>query len=182
MLLQQAAERMDAAYTPKPGEQAKGREILMVKGMFGTFALKRQYYCHPGKKCGHFPADAALGLEGAYTPALARLICLEGADETGFLQASFHLAEIGGISVSERQVQRVIGRTGECAVAWQKRESAPAPARLPRSTVLKHLRPALSEDNLHALFANMGEFPAIRLVHTANNPMPSSGSCGPILR
>ena len=74
MLLQQAADRIDAAYIPKPGEQPKGREVLMVKGMFGTFPLMRQYFYHPGKKCGRFPADAALGLEGAYTPALARLI------------------------------------------------------------------------------------------------------------
>jgi hypothetical protein len=127
MLLQQAADRVDEAYIPKPGEQAKGREPLMVQGMFGTFLLMRRYYYHAGKKCGHFPADAALGLEGTYTPALARLICLEGADETSFLQASFHLAQTGGISVSERQIQRVVGRTGECAVAWQKRESAPGP-------------------------------------------------------
>jgi len=127
MLLQQAADRIDAAYIPKPGEQPKGREVLMVKGMFGTFPLMRQYFYHPGKKCGRFPADAALGLEGAYTPALARLICLEGGDETSFLQASLHLAEVGGISVSERQIQRVVGRTGECAVAWQKRESTPGP-------------------------------------------------------
>lgn len=125
MLLQQAAERVDDAYIPKPGEQAKGREVLTVKGMFGSFSLKRRYYYHPGKRRGHFPADAALGLEGAYTPALARLICLEGADEGSFLQASLHLAEVGGISVSERQIQRVIGRTGPCAVAWQKRESPP---------------------------------------------------------
>jgi len=34
VLLQQAAERIDDAYAPKPGEQAKGREVLMVKGMF----------------------------------------------------------------------------------------------------------------------------------------------------
>lgn len=127
MLLQQAADRIDAAYIPKPGEQPKGREALMVQGMFGTFPLMRQYYYHPGKKCGRFPADAALGLEGAYTPALARLICLEGGDQTSFLQASQHLREVGGISVSERQRQRVVGRAGEDAVVWQKRESAPQP-------------------------------------------------------
>ncbi len=127
MLLQQAADRVDAAYIPKPGEQAKGRETLTVQGMFGTFELTRRYYHHPGKKCGHCPADAVLGLEGAYTPALARLICLEGADETSFLQASLHLAETGGIPVSERQIQRVVGRTGQCAVEWQKRESPPGP-------------------------------------------------------
>lgn len=47
--------------------------------------------------------------------------------QTSFLQASFHLAQTGGISVFERQIQRVVGRTVECAVAWQKRESAPGP-------------------------------------------------------
>ena len=126
-LLQQAADRIDAAYIPKPGEQRKGRESLIVQGMFGSFLLIRQYYYHPGKKRGHFPADAALGLEGAYTPALARLICLEGGDESSFLQASLHLQEIGGIPVSERQIQRVVGRVGQDAVTWQRREPEPGP-------------------------------------------------------
>lgn len=79
MLVQQAAERIEAAYAPGPGEQLKGREPLVVQGIFGSFTLLRRYYYHPGKKKGHHPADAALGLEKAYTPALARLICLEGA-------------------------------------------------------------------------------------------------------
>jgi hypothetical protein len=127
MLLQQAADRIDEAYIPKPGEQRKSREPLSVQGMFGSFLLMRRYYYHPGKKCGHFPADAALGLEGAYTPALARLICLEGSDETSFQQACLHLREVGGIGVSERQIQRVVGRVGQEAVAWQKRESVPGP-------------------------------------------------------
>jgi len=127
MLLQQAANRIDAVTIPKKGEVPKGREPLLVKGMFGTILLMRQYYYHPGKKCGRCPADAGLGLEGGYTPALARLICLEGGDETSFVQASLHLWEVGGISVSERQIQRVVGRIGEDAVAWQKRESPPGP-------------------------------------------------------
>ncbi len=127
MLLQRAANRIDAAYIPKPGEESKGREPLLVQGMFGTTLLIRRYYYHSGKKCGHFPADAALGLEGGYTPALARLICLEGSDETSFIQASSHLWEVGGIRVSERQIQCVVGRVGEDAQAWQKRESAPGP-------------------------------------------------------
>lgn len=126
-LLQQAVDRIDETYLPKPGEQAKRREPLLVQGMFGSFLLMRRYYHHPGKKHGHCPADAALGLEGAYTPALARLICLEGSDETSFLQASLHLREVGGISVSERQIQRVVGRVGQQAVAWQNREPVPGP-------------------------------------------------------
>jgi len=127
MLFQQAADRIDAAYFPKPGEQKKGREPLRVQCMFGSFILMRQYYYHPGKKSGHYPADAALGIEVAYTPALARLICLEGGDESSFLQGSNHLREVGGIEVSERQIQRVVARVGQSAMAWQQRESAPGP-------------------------------------------------------
>jgi len=74
-LLQQAAERMDAAYQPKPGEVRKGRETIGAQGIFGSFPFARDYYYHPGKKQGHYPADDALGLEVSYTPALAKLIC-----------------------------------------------------------------------------------------------------------
>jgi len=77
-LLQAAADRVDAAYQPAPGQQRKGRERLRVDGLFGTFPLERDDYYHEGKKQGPYPADAALGLEVSYTPALARLICLEG--------------------------------------------------------------------------------------------------------
>jgi hypothetical protein len=124
-ILQQAAERSDAAYQLKPGEQRKGRETLQVQCLFGTFPLARDYYYHPGKHQGHYPADAALGLEVSYTPALARLICLEGADEPGYERAQRHLAETGGIEVSARQIQRVVQRVGQDAQAWQEREAQP---------------------------------------------------------
>jgi len=124
-LLQQAADRIDAAYQPAPGQQRKGRECLRVDGLFGTFPLERDYYYHAGKKQGHYPADAALGLEVGYTPALARLICLEGADETGYQKAERHLAETGAIQVSARQIQRVVQRVGRDAQVWQAREAQP---------------------------------------------------------
>jgi hypothetical protein len=125
VLLQQAADRSDAAYQPKPGGQRKGRETLQVQCLFGTFALQRDYYYHSGKHQGHYPADAALGLEVGYTPALARLICLEGADEPGYEKAQRHLAETGGIEVCARQIQRVVQRVGRDAQAWQEREAQP---------------------------------------------------------
>jgi len=124
-LLQQAADRVDAAYQPGPGQQRKGRECLRVDGLFGTFPLERDYYYHEGKKQGHYPADAALGLEVSCTPALARLICLEGADETGYQKAERHLAETGAIQVSARQIQRMVQRVGQDAQAWQEREAQP---------------------------------------------------------
>ena len=85
----------------------------------------RSYYYHAGKDQGHYPADAALGLEVGYTPALAKLICLEGADEPTYLKAERHLEQTGGISVSARQIQRVVQRVGGDAQQWQERPAQP---------------------------------------------------------
>lgn len=124
-LLQSAADRIDAAYQPQPGQVYKGREACQVQGLFGSFPLERDYYYHAGKQRGHYPADAALGLEVGYTPALSRIVCLEGADETSYQKAEFHLAQTGGIAVSARQIQRVVQRVGQAAQAWQEREVQP---------------------------------------------------------
>jgi len=123
LLLQAAADRVDAAYQARRGEVRKGRAALQVQGLFGSFELRRDYYYHAGKQQGHHPADAALGLEVGYTPALARLLCLEGADESSYQKAQTHLWETGGIEISGRQVQRVVQRVGRPAQAWQEREA-----------------------------------------------------------
>src|SRR5436190_22480701 len=113
-LLQNAADQIDAAYQPKPGQHSKGRACIEIDGMFGSFPLERDYYYHEGKKQGHYPADAALGLESGHTPALARLMCLEGA-ESSYQKAEQHLAETGGIHVCGRQIQRMVQRVGAAA-------------------------------------------------------------------
>jgi hypothetical protein len=124
-LLQAAADRIDAAYQAKPGQVRKGRVNLRVECLFGGFPLERDYYYHEGKQQGHYPADAALGLEGSSTPALARIVCLEGADEASYQKAELHLAETGGIRVSARQIQRLVQRVGQGAQVWQEREVRP---------------------------------------------------------
>ncbi|HQK02545.1 MAG TPA: UPF0236 family protein [Verrucomicrobiota bacterium] len=124
-LLQSAADRIDSTYQPKLGQVRQGRVACEVQGLFGRFSLVRDYYYHAGKKQGHYPADAALGLEVGYTPALARILCLEGADESSYQKAELHLAETGGLSVSARQIQRVVQRVGPDAQAWQQREVQP---------------------------------------------------------
>lgn len=130
-LLQEAADRIDAAYQPEPGQQYKGRFSTRVDGMFGSFDLQRDYYYHEGKHQGHYPADAALGLECGHTPALTRLICLEGADETSYQKAEQHLEETGGIYVSARQIQRMVQRVGVAAQQWQQREAHPGGSAVP---------------------------------------------------
>ena len=122
-LLQQAADRIDTAYQPKAGQQYKGRVSLQVSGMFGQFPLERDYYHNPVRKEGHYPADAALGLEGSHTPALARLMCLEGSDQSSYEKAELHLAETGGIHVQARQIQRLVQQVGCAAQKWQEREA-----------------------------------------------------------
>jgi hypothetical protein len=122
-LLQSAADRIDAGYQPKPGEERKGRVTISVDGIFGSFPLARDYYYHPGKNLGHYPADAALGLENGNTPALARLVCLEGADESSYQKAEDHLRETGGIEFSARQIQRLVQSIGQDAQTWQQREA-----------------------------------------------------------
>lgn len=124
-LLQAAAQRADSDYQAKPGEARKSRETISAQGIFGTFQVARDYYYHEGKKQGHYPADAALGLEVGYTPALAKLLCLEGADESTYLKAQRHLEQTGGIQVSARQIQRVVQRVGEQAQCWQERPAQP---------------------------------------------------------
>jgi len=135
-LLQQTVERIDNAYQPKAGEVCKGREAITVQGIFGHFELQRAYYHHADLAQGHHPADAALGLEGSYTPALAKLICLEGADEQTYLKAERHLAQTGGIPVSARQIQRVVQRVGCAAQSWQERPATPGACEHTAASVL----------------------------------------------
>ena len=86
-LLQQAADRLDAAYQPKPGQVRKGREERSVQGIFGSFTLARDYYYHPGKAEGHFPADAGLGLRwvgvGAHLGAPNGSGAIGGSERSG---------------------------------------------------------------------------------------------------
>ena len=130
-LLQQAADRVDAQYQPKARQTRKGRETISVQGIFGSFQLARDYYYHEGKKQGHSPVDAALGLEVGDTPALAKLVCLEGADEPTYLKAERHWAQTGGMAVSARQIQRVVQRVGGSAQVWQERPAQPGPGDAP---------------------------------------------------
>jgi len=111
--------------TGKAGQTRKGRERIGVPGLFGTFKLERDYDYHAGKEQGNHRADAALGLEVGDPPALAKRICLEGADEPTCLKAERHLEQTGGMTVSARQIQRAVQRVGGSAPPWQEREPPP---------------------------------------------------------
>jgi len=114
-LLQQRVDQIDAAYQPKPQLRRHGRRPLRVATLFGEVSLLRDYY--HGPEGGHCPADAALGLEGSATPALARLVCRAAAQQP-YAAASRDLAEYGAISIDERQIQRVVQQIGPACEPW----------------------------------------------------------------
>jgi len=123
-LLQMTADRIDSAYQPQAGETFKEKVPIGVHCLFGSFTLKRDYYYSPVRG-GHYPADDAMGLEDGHTPALVRLACLEGADESGFDKAEKHLLETGGIRMDSRQIHRLVQRVGPTSQAWQQRDYKP---------------------------------------------------------
>ena len=131
VLLQNAASQIDQNYQPKPGECWKGTFPIEVHGVFGSFQVWRDYYYDASSKRGRHPADAALGLEGACTPALTKLVCYEGAEAESFLNAQEHLQNTGAIQIDPRQVQRIVQHMGASLHAWPRREAKPEPCNAP---------------------------------------------------
>ncbi len=114
-LLQQRVDQIDAAYQSKPQMRRHGRRPLQVDTLWGPITIVRDYYL--SEQGGHCPADAALGLEGSATPALARLVCRAAAQQP-YGVASRDLSEYGSIQVDERQIQRMVQQIGPDCEKW----------------------------------------------------------------
>ncbi len=84
----------------------EGRE-RSVHTLFGEISLTRRYYHHRPSRTGRHPLDEALGLEGAYSPAVARLICRAATLNPSFDQGAGDLAVYAGINIQSRQLGRV---------------------------------------------------------------------------
>ncbi len=80
-----------------------------VHTLFGTICLKRRYFHHPPSKTGRAPLDEILGLEGGYSPALARIVCRAASTVPSFEQGAADLAELAAIQVNARQFGRLAG-------------------------------------------------------------------------
>src|SRR5208283_2135945 len=102
---------------PAPRQRFVERRHLEITGLFGAMHIFRDYYSD-GQQ-GHCPADAALALEGAYTPALSRMI-YRAAAKNSYHEASQDLFEYAGVTVCDRQIQRRIGEMAPELTAWLK--------------------------------------------------------------
>lgn len=116
-LLQSRVDRIDAEYQARVGLLRMGRRWVRVETLFGEVRIQRDYYYDAPRQEGHSPADAAMGLEGLCTPALARLMCRAAAEQS-YQEGSRDLAEYGAIQVDERQIQRLVLRIGPDVAPW----------------------------------------------------------------
>lgn len=114
-MLQNRVDQIDDAFTPQVNQRLIGRRSLGVSTLFGEIRIQRDYYLSGDG--GHYPADAALALEGCATPALARLISRAAAQQP-YGAASRDLADYGAIQVDERQIQRVVNQIAPDVEPW----------------------------------------------------------------
>lgn len=93
---------------PKPQETVHRNRVRRVCSLFGDFELRRNYFHHPKSGSGRFPLDDTLGLEGAFTPAIARLMCRAATRAGSYQEAADDLASYAGISLDARDLGRAV--------------------------------------------------------------------------
>jgi len=94
--------------------------------VFGAITLIRAYYHCDTCKNGFCPRDRALRIEDSHlTPGVLRMVGAV-ASCVSFDEASTLLDELGGISVSTRQVEREAERLGEGAARFEREVVEPA--------------------------------------------------------
>lgn len=118
----------------EPGEENDGLREVRLLTLLGPLTLRRPYYYNSFLKCGRAPLDDALGLDLNYSPGVAKLMCRAGARSSGFEGASQDLQAYAGLSVSGRQIQRLVMLVGPRLAA--ARQALPAPVHPRRVDVL----------------------------------------------
>jgi hypothetical protein len=116
-IIQAVVDQFDASFQPAVPQRLVERRHLEVTGLFGSVHILRNYYCQGAQ--GHCPADAALGLEGSYTPALARMM-YRAAAKNSYAEASQDLFEYAGVRVCDRQIQRLVQEVAPAVAPWLK--------------------------------------------------------------
>jgi hypothetical protein len=116
-VVQALVDQFDASFQPNPNQRWIERRPLEITGLFGPMHIQRDYYCEEER--GHCPADAALALEGAYTPALARMM-YRSAVKNSYAEASKDLFEYAGVKVCDRQIQRLVQEVAPAVEPWLK--------------------------------------------------------------
>jgi Uncharacterised protein family (UPF0236) len=112
--------------TSRPGEKCHPDRAKDIQTLFGTIAVRRNYFYDPQTQTGRFPLDQALGLVHSFSPGLVRLAARAAAKE-GYESASQDLLAQAGVAIEGRQIQRLVNLVAP-AVAAQLEEGNPTSA------------------------------------------------------
>ncbi len=95
-----------------------------VKTLFGCIKFQRNYLHHAKSSSGRFPLDNLLGLEGATTPAVARLMCRAASRAGSYQEGADDLKVYAGLHFDARDLGRMVASVapGLCE-ALEKMES-----------------------------------------------------------
>ena len=121
-MVQALADQFDASFQGGPRQRLVERRHLEITGLFGPMHIYRDYYWD-GQQ-GYCPADAALALEGSYTPALSRIM-YRAAAKNSYAEASADLFEYAGVKVCDRQIQRLVQEVAPAIGPWLKTVQEP---------------------------------------------------------
>ena len=116
---------------PRPLETIYRNRPRSVDTLFGPIELRRHYHHHAKSGTGRCPLDDLLGLDGSYTPAVARLMCRAASRSGSYLEASQDLAIYAGLVLDPRDLGRLVGAVapglGEALAGLAHAPSAVAP-------------------------------------------------------
>lgn len=96
---------------PLPFETIHRNRTRRVHTLFGRIELGRNYHHHSKSGTGRCPLDDLLGLEGSFSPAVARLVCRAASRSGSYREAAEDLADYAGLSLDPRDLGRVVGAT-----------------------------------------------------------------------
>lgn len=114
-----------------------GRRSKYFGTVLGEMRLERAYYDCSHCKRGFCPRDRTLGLEGrSLSPAVTRMVGTVGA-LVSFQEGSDLLAELAGVEVGAKQVERTAEALGQEIAAQERRVVEPdKPSEIPRTLYL----------------------------------------------
>ena len=101
-----------------------GRRAKTFTSVLGPLKLERAYFHCSGCRCGFFPRDQQLGLEGTVlSPAVTCMVGTVGA-MVSFKEGSQLLTELAGLAVDAKQVERTAEALGLAVAADEKQNAA----------------------------------------------------------
>ena len=93
---------------PAAFESIHRNRIRTIHSLFGPLELRRNYLHHAKSGGGRFPLDEALGLEGACTPAVAKLMSRAASRAGSYQEAAADLFAYAGLSFDARDLGRMV--------------------------------------------------------------------------